>query len=185
MSDLSYLRYQTESGEVYQPTEELTQYSCDGCVAETNGDLCTTLSKALKGGCCDNEVIWMKLESPDVASATNPLPTPKESNQEASRGVPGMVENYNKVLLEASKPRGALGELIPHRGALQEQEGGDHYKKLKIQPVEYAYANKLDFAQANIVKYITRHKDKGEDQDIRKIMHYCKLILKFEYGIDE
>ena len=34
---------------------------------------------------------------------------------------------------------------------LQKQIGGDHYKNCTIQPVEYIYANKLDFLEGNIV----------------------------------
>ena len=64
---------------------------------------------------------------------------------------------------------------------LQNQEGGNHYKGCKIQPIEYIVANNLDFMQGNIVKYITRHKSKNGAEDIRKIKHYCDLILKLEY----
>ena len=44
------------------------------------------------------------------------------------------------------------------------QIGGDHYKKCKIQPIEYIYANELDFFEGNIVKYVTRHRTKGEGE---------------------
>lgn len=64
---------------------------------------------------------------------------------------------------------------------LDVQEGGDHYRKYKIQPVEYINANNLSFLAGNIVKYITRYRDKGGRQDIEKIKHYCDLILEFEY----
>ena len=39
---------------------------------------------------------------------------------------------------------------------LARQVGGGHYKKYKIQPVEYAMANNLNYCQANAIKYITR-----------------------------
>lgn len=65
---------------------------------------------------------------------------------------------------------------------LASQVGGDHYAKLAIQPIEYIHRNNLDFLQGNIVKYATRHKDKGGAEDVRKIIHYAKLILKLEYG---
>ena len=65
--------------------------------------------------------------------------------------------------------------------ALNIQEGGDHYKKLKIQPIEFIDANGLDFLQGNVVKYITRHKDKNGSADVRKALHYCQLILELEY----
>ena len=66
--------------------------------------------------------------------------------------------------------------------ALNIQVGGEHYKQMKIQPVEYIHANSLSFLEGNVVKYITRHKTKNKAQDIRKIIHYCTLILQLEYN---
>lgn len=66
--------------------------------------------------------------------------------------------------------------------ALQIQQGGAHYKGLKIQPIEYIHANGLDFFQGNIVKYATRHKDKNGAQDLRKIIHYAQLAIELQYG---
>ena len=63
------------------------------------------------------------------------------------------------------------------------QVGGDHYKKLQIQPVEYIYANELDFLEGNVVKYITRHRTKGEGaKDIQKVIHYAQMIVELRYG---
>lgn len=66
--------------------------------------------------------------------------------------------------------------------ALDVQEGGSHYKVCKIQPIEYMYANNLNYAEGAIVKYITRHRLKGKAEDIRKIKHFCDLILQLEYN---
>lgn len=68
-----------------------------------------------------------------------------------------------------------------NQSALDVQEGGNHYKDLAIQPVEYIDANKLDYFQGNVVKYITRHKAKNGAQDVRKALHYCQLILELQY----
>lgn len=84
--------------------------------------------------------------------------------------------------LEVSSP---LSEDIPEsnkESVLDIQHGGSHYKDKKIQPIEYITANDLDFCQGNIVKYVTRHKDKNGAEDVRKIIHYAQFILKFEYG---
>jgi len=64
-----------------------------------------------------------------------------------------------------------------------EQVGGTHYKEMVIQPTEFIIKNGLNFAEGNIVKYITRHKVKGGAQDIKKAIHYCQLILKHQYGV--
>lgn len=75
--------------------------------------------------------------------------------------------------MEANKPK-----------VLQTQVGGDHYAKYPIQPIEYIHANKLDFEQGNIVKLITRFRDKGGAQDLRKIKQYADILLALEYGED-
>ena len=65
---------------------------------------------------------------------------------------------------------------------LDTQVGGSHYKDCGIQPVEYIHANKLDYFEGNVVKYITRHKTKNGIEDIRKVIHYAELILEKKYG---
>lgn len=62
------------------------------------------------------------------------------------------------------------------------QIGGNHYQGLKIQPVEYNYANGLPFIEGNVVKYITRHRNKNKAEDVKKAIHFCVMLLKLEYG---
>ncbi len=69
------------------------------------------------------------------------------------------------------------------RLATERQVGGNHYKSCKIQPVDYIVENNLTFLEGNVVKYITRHRRKGEGaSDIEKVIHYCELILEKDYG---
>jgi hypothetical protein len=56
-----------------------------------------------------------------------------------------------------------------------------HYES-KITPVEYIVANGLDFLRGNIVKYVSRDKRKNGAEDIRKAIHYCQMILKYDYN---
>ena len=58
------------------------------------------------------------------------------------------------------------------------QEGGTHYKSMKIQPVEFILANELGFCEGNVVKYICRYKQKGGAQDLKKVIHYTELLIK-------
>ena len=60
--------------------------------------------------------------------------------------------------------------------AIERQVGGEHYKNCKIQPIEYIMANDLSYCEANIVKYITRWKQKGGREDIEKVIHYAELL---------
>lgn len=64
--------------------------------------------------------------------------------------------------------------------ALDVQVGGDHYKQFGIQPMEYIFANKLGFVEGCVVKYITRWRDKGGIEDLKKIQHYCQLLIENE-----
>jgi hypothetical protein len=66
--------------------------------------------------------------------------------------------------------------------ALNQQEGGSHYKNMAIQPIEFIHANNVPFIEANVIKYIMRHKAKNKKQDVLKAIHYCKLLLELEYG---
>lgn len=64
------------------------------------------------------------------------------------------------------------------------QVAGDHYKKLKIQPIEYILANDIPFAEGCIIKYATRWRDKGGIDDLRKIIQFCEFIIEAEMNKD-
>lgn len=64
--------------------------------------------------------------------------------------------------------------------ALEIQIGGDHYKNYAVQPVEYAMLNNLNYCQANAIKYITRYKDKGGIEDLRKAIHNIEILIELE-----
>ena len=67
--------------------------------------------------------------------------------------------------------------------ATLKQVGGSHYKDCKIQPIEYIVGNDLTFCEGNAIKYITRHRRKGEGaKDIHKAIHYLEMILETEYN---
>lgn len=93
---------------------------------------------------------------------------------EASRG--NMLNNSNPHIPQ---------EAIKNSDPLETQVGGTHYINCKIQPVEYITVNKLNFLEGCIVKRITRHRNKAKDEDIRKIIHEAKLILRLEYNYSE
>lgn len=63
---------------------------------------------------------------------------------------------------------------------LQKQVGGDHYKKMKIQPVEFIFANQIPYLEGNVIKYISRWRDKGGMADLEKARHYIDLLIELE-----
>lgn len=64
--------------------------------------------------------------------------------------------------------------------ALDTQVGGDHYKKLKIQPVEYIMANEIPYMEGNVIKYVTRWRGKAGVQDLEKAKHYIEMLIEQE-----
>ena len=91
-----------------------------------------------------------------------------------------MSESWDQYCVRAIRER---REQKMSNNALSKQVEGSHYKDCKIQPVEYIVGNNLDFLEGNIVKYVTRHKTKGEGSaDIKKVIHYAELILDLVYG---
>lgn len=70
---------------------------------------------------------------------------------------------------------------LPSKSPKDKQVGGDHYKTLAIQPGDYIVKNGLGWYEGNAIKYVTRHRVKGQKQDIEKAIHYLELLLE-EYG---
>jgi hypothetical protein len=67
--------------------------------------------------------------------------------------------------------------------ALDVQEGGNHYKDLVIQPVEYIHRNQIGFCEGCAIKYLTRWKAKGGIEDLRKAKHFIDLLIEMEQSI--
>ena len=65
-------------------------------------------------------------------------------------------------------------------GALGKQVGGGHYKDKAIQPIIYIHANNLGFCEGNVVKYITRWREKNGLADLEKAKHYIELLIEME-----
>ena len=59
--------------------------------------------------------------------------------------------------------------------ATDEQVGGDYYRTLAIQPIVFSCQNQWDPAAHTVLKYLTRHKDKGREKDLTKALHTVRL----------
>ena len=58
------------------------------------------------------------------------------------------------------------------------QVGGSHYKDNAIQPWDYIVANNLGYLEGNVVKYITRWRQQGGVDDLRKVVHYAEKLIE-------
>lgn len=85
------------------------------------------------------------------------------------------MENETESLAVESGLKKPYNPLVP-------QVGGGHYKDRGIQPIQFVSLNNMSFCQGNVVKYITRYKDKNQIEDLEKVIHYTLLECYFAYG---
>lgn len=102
-----------------------------------------------------------------------PLFTPADEPDEPADG------DWNPIVFDAKMANSPRAEDISARDI---QIGGNHYKKYKIQPYEFVFANKIPALEANAQKYILRHQDKNGIEDLRKARHYLELMAELYYG---
>jgi len=70
----------------------------------------------------------------------------------------------------------------PAQAANTRQEGGNHYKTLAIQPWDYIIQNNLGFLEGNVIKYVTRWKEKEGLQDLQKARHFLDKLIEVNNG---
>jgi hypothetical protein len=91
---------------------------------------------------------------------------------------PNTIKNYepDKSILPKSK--------IP-KPASERQEGGHHYKGLKIEPGYYNQVNKIGFYEGCVIKRSSRHDKSGGGGagDIAKAIHELELIMEITYNM--
>lgn len=72
-------------------------------------------------------------------------------------------------------------KLIPNKAAsadpLSTQVGGDHYKDMPIQPLEFMIANGIPFAEGSVIKYVSRWRKKNGVQDLKKARHLLDVLI--------
>jgi hypothetical protein len=66
--------------------------------------------------------------------------------------------------------------------ALDKQVGGNHYKAMKIQPVQFIHTNNIGYLEGNIIKYVCRWRGKNGMADLEKAKHYIELLMALEGG---
>ena len=98
-------------------------------------------------------------------------------------------ENY-RAMLEQYIPEETLNDKVASAEVARQefitpfdtQINGDHYKLLPIQPMKFALANGLDYAQGNVIKYVIRHASKNGKDDLLKAIHNIELMIEHYYG---
>lgn len=150
---------------------------CRGC--SFNPDWGPNMKKYMKDKyVTDSDVFWKDTPKPGE-EVQKPWPFPQEDRGYTDKeledavnhlkGLKGYRESSEQEYTEAASQR-----------ALDVQVSGDHYKSKSIQPIEYIHANQLGFCEGNVVKYITRWRDKGGKADLEKVKHYVDLLIQLE-----
>jgi hypothetical protein len=65
------------------------------------------------------------------------------------------------------------------------QISGNHYKGKPLQVWDFVAANNLGYFEGNIVKYVSRWKDKGGVDDLRKAKHYIEKLIELETQVKD
>ena len=65
--------------------------------------------------------------------------------------------------------------------SLKKQVNGSHYKDMKIQVVEYCFHNNIPFMEGAIIKYVSRWRNKGGIDDLKKAKHFIEMLIELEY----
>ena len=63
----------------------------------------------------------------------------------------------------------------------KKQVGGTHYQSMVIQPSEFINRNNIPFAEGNAIKYLCRHKQKNQKEDLLKAKHYIDMAIDRDY----
>lgn len=103
----------------------------------------------------------------------NTIPTLKQHHDAAP--AKQINEPCKPIIKQVDDHIGEANKMMP---ALQTQEGGSHYKDMKIQPVEFILANNLGFIEGNVVKYVSRWKNKNGVQDLKKARHFLDILIE-------
>jgi hypothetical protein len=89
-----------------------------------------------------------------------------------------VVTTNKPITQESNSPHIVETHYDAKQTALDVQVGGDHYKNLAIQPVEFCEKNKLSHLESSIVKRVCRWRTKDGLKDLLKIKHEVDLLIE-------
>ena len=67
-----------------------------------------------------------------------------------------------------------------HYQAASQQVGGRHYADMAIQPFHYIHLNGIGFAEGNVIKYVSRWRNKNGLEDLKKARHFLDMLIEME-----
>lgn len=85
-----------------------------------------------------------------------------------------MISNYPPDAEDLEGPE------WPKASAFNDQIGGNHYKDMVVQPLEFIVKNEIPFLEGNVIKYVVRWTRKNGIEDLKKARHYLDLLIEME-----
>ena len=99
-----------------------------------------------------------------------------EDTNKSGTGFHGLIKTRLEEVIKKEDAKCVTGD-----GAIDKQIGGNHYKSMAIQPVEFIDKNGIGFIEGCVIKYVCRHQSKNGVQDIDKAIHFLKLLKELRY----
>lgn len=140
----------------------------------------------------DWSVVWHRLTQPEQLPFVDDEPMteenqiPVDATEIMNKFRAGNIKldfSQSTGISGLDQPQSELAEIEKVRQSQwSKQVGGNHYKDMPIQPAQFALENKLDYCQANAIKYICRHEHKNGKEDLEKAKHYIDLLIEHHYG---
>jgi len=63
------------------------------------------------------------------------------------------------------------------------QQGGNHYADMPFDPISLSEKLNMTPTEFSILKYLMRHRVKSGVEDVKKLIHFAEMLLRFEYGV--
>lgn len=89
-----------------------------------------------------------------------------------------MAKESDMSTFESKRTRKQLEHIGAAIRANGQQVGGSHYAVKAIQPWDFIIANNIGYLEGNVIKYVSRWKDKGGIEDLKKAQHYLQKLIE-------
>lgn len=191
----------THEGKTYTAEDGCCSWHpCAGCAfwaGPTKCDLPYTHPD--KSKCVQQGIIWIEQKPELTPCCGQPNTCEQPCFHQSGRttpGNPGVIASVPQSLAEVHSSDGWPtwgGSVMPVTGKispapqydprdvsfspLDKQVGGNHYRDMAIQPVQFIVANNIPYREANVIKYVCRHASKNGKQDLLKARHYIDMLI--------
>lgn len=94
---------------------------------------------------------------------------------------PPLQQVLNRQAMETERKesvRQQIRDSLQKLKANDRQEGGTHYQNKAIQPWDYIISNNIGYLEGNVIKYVSRWKEKHGLEDLKKARHYLDKLIE-------